>query len=104
MIRGASSKTIVGYQMLGGGKFLDDQTGDRHKAFERAIADGCSYVEVYRADLLDPTWKSAVEFLNKGSLRTSGRKRDEVARVPERSLRSPICVSRFAHKANHRSL
>jgi hypothetical protein len=65
MIRQASSITTVGYQMLGGGKFLDQQTGDRKKAFLRAIEDHCSYVEVYRADLLDPKWREEIEFLAK---------------------------------------
>ncbi len=66
MLRQASTKTVVGYQMLGGGKFLDAQTGNRRLAFERAIADGCSYVEVYRADLKDAKWKEAMVFLARG--------------------------------------
>ena len=66
MIREASKKTIVGYQLLGGGKYLDSETGDRRKAFERAIADRCSYVEVYRSDLLDPKLKEAIQFLADG--------------------------------------
>lgn len=66
MIRESSKKTIVGYQMVGGGQFLDTQTGDRKIAFEHAIEDGCSYVEVYVADLRDPKWKEAMVFLANG--------------------------------------
>ncbi len=66
MLRQASRTTTVGYQMLGGGKFLDQQTGDRRKCFERAIAEGCSYVEVYRQDLADPQWQSAIDLLAGG--------------------------------------
>ncbi len=63
MIRAASTRTVVGYQMLGGGKFLDTQTGDRRAAFENAINDNSSYVEVYKADLMDPTLRSDMVFL-----------------------------------------
>ena len=66
MLSQASRTTTVGYQMLGGGDFLDQKTGDRRKAFDRAIADGCKYVEVYRQDLNDPKWRSAVEYLADG--------------------------------------
>jgi len=66
MLREAARTTTVGYQMLGGGRFLDEQTGDRRKCFERAIGDGCRYVEVYRQDLLDPKWQSAVDYLADG--------------------------------------
>ena len=66
MIRVASTRTVVGYQMLGGGKFLDAQTGDRKTAFQNAIDDNSSYVEVYKADLMDPTLRDDVEFLASG--------------------------------------
>ena len=71
MLRLAAQTTTVGYQMLGGGKFLDQQTGDRRKCFERAIGDGCRYVEIYRQDLLDPKWRSALDYLADG-LHSSG--------------------------------
>ena len=76
MLRLAARTTTVGYQMLGGGRFLDEQTGDRRKCFERAIGDGCRYVEVYRQDLLDPKWQSAVDYLADGlhrNARTSSK-------------------------------
>ncbi|MBV9659399.1 MAG: hypothetical protein JO295_14965 [Verrucomicrobia bacterium] len=66
MLRGASAKTVVGYQMVGGGRFLDAQTGDRRAAFENAIQDHASYVEVYRTDLIDPQWREALQFLARG--------------------------------------
>lgn len=68
MIRAASKRTTTGYQMLGGGKFLDLQTGDRRLAFEHAIHDNCSYLEVYKADLLDPRLRDALIFLANGLL------------------------------------
>ncbi len=66
MIRKAARKTVVGYQMLGGGKFLDAETGNRKIAFEHAIEDGCSYVEVYTADVRNPKWQDAMVFLANG--------------------------------------
>jgi len=63
LLRAASAKTVVGYQMLGGGRFLDAQLGDRKRAFENALQDHVSYVEVYRADLLDPQWKGSLQQL-----------------------------------------
>ncbi len=80
-IREASATTIGGYQMVGGGKFLDKETGDRRKAFERAIEDRCLYVEVYRGDLLDPKWEKAVQFLAEG-LRKNVRDRTIHATQP----------------------
>ena len=71
MLQRAARTTTVGYQMLGGGKFLDRQTGDRRKCFERAIGDGCRYVEVYRPDLLDPKWQSALDYLANELQRTA---------------------------------
>ena len=66
MIRAASGKTTVGYQMLGSANFLDAQTGDRRAAFANAINDHSSYVEVYKADLVDPRLRSDVMFLAGG--------------------------------------
>ncbi len=68
MIRAAATRTVVGYQMLGGGKFLDAQTGDRRTAFEHAIKDHSAYVEVYRADLIDSRLQGAMTFLADGLL------------------------------------
>jgi hypothetical protein len=71
MLRAAAETTTVGYQMLGGGKFLDQETGDRRKCFERAVGDQCKYVEVYREDLRDPKWQAAVEYLAEGLRRNA---------------------------------
>ena len=71
MLRAAAETTTVGYQMLGGGKFLDQDTGDRRKCFERAVGDHCKYVEVYREDLRDPKWQAAVEYLAEGLRRNA---------------------------------
>ncbi len=68
MIRAASGKTTVGYQMLGSVNFLDAQTGDRKMAFENAIGDNSSYVEVYKADLAEPRLKGDMIFLADGLL------------------------------------
>lgn len=66
MIRAASMNTTVGYQMLGGGNFLDAQTGDRRTAAANALNDHSSYVEVYKADLLNPQLPSDMIFLASG--------------------------------------
>ncbi len=63
IIREASVKTIVGYQMLGGKGFLERQTGDRVAAFRHALEDNVSYVEVYGPDVRDPRLRGALEFL-----------------------------------------
>jgi hypothetical protein len=59
----ASSTTIVGYQMVGGKGWLDQQTGDRMVAFRIAIEDHASYVEVYASDVRDAELKGALEYL-----------------------------------------
>ena len=64
IIREASVKTIVGYQMLGGRGFLEKQTGNRLAAFRNAMEDHVSYVEVYASDVRDPTMKSALQSLS----------------------------------------
>lgn len=63
IIREASKKTVVGYQMLGGRGFVDKQTGDRMMAFSNAIEDNVSYVEVYASDVRDPGLKGALQSL-----------------------------------------
>jgi hypothetical protein len=63
ILREASSTTIVGYQMIGGKGWLDQQAGDRMSAFRNAIEDHASYVEVYAADVRDPAQQRALQFL-----------------------------------------
>lgn len=63
IIRDASVKTVVGYQMLGGKGFLEKQTGDRVAAFRHALEDNVSYVEVYAPDVRDSRLRGALEFL-----------------------------------------
>jgi len=72
MLRNASSLTTVGYEMLGSVTRNNEETGDRRKAFERAIEDGCTYVEIFRDDLLVPEHKEAIEFLAEGLKRNAG--------------------------------
>jgi hypothetical protein len=54
IIRAAASKTRVGYQMSGGGGWIAATVGSRSQAFQIAIEDGASYLEVYRGDLTNP--------------------------------------------------
>jgi hypothetical protein len=63
IIRDASSKTMVGYQMIGGKGYLDQQTGDRLIAFRNAKEDYINYMEVYAGDVRDPVHKRAMQFL-----------------------------------------
>jgi hypothetical protein len=63
IIREASGKTIVGYQMVGGKGFLDQQTGDRLTAFRNAVDDRVSYLEVYASDVRDTDHRRALQFL-----------------------------------------
>jgi hypothetical protein len=63
IIREASGKTSVGYQMVGGKGFLDQQTGDRLTAFRNAMEDHANYIEVYAADVRDPVHRRALQFL-----------------------------------------
>ncbi|MBI2569892.1 MAG: beta-galactosidase [Candidatus Schekmanbacteria bacterium] len=51
ILRGAAGRTVVGYQMVGGGGFLEQQTGSRLEALRRATEDHASYLEVYAGDL-----------------------------------------------------
>ena len=53
ILREASKKTIVGYQLLGGIGWLEEEVGDRVKALENAKADHASYVEVHASDFRD---------------------------------------------------
>jgi hypothetical protein len=64
IIREASTKTVVGYQMVGGKGFLERQTGDRWAAFRQAWEDGASYLEVYASDIRDPTQQEALQRLS----------------------------------------
>jgi hypothetical protein len=63
IIRQASAKTVVGYQMVGGKGFLEGQTGDRMQAFRNASEDHVGYLEVYASDVSDPQQKRALQFL-----------------------------------------
>jgi hypothetical protein len=63
ILRQASNTTVVGYQMVGGKGWLDQQAGDRMAAFRIAIEDRASYVEVYAADVRDPAQQRALQFL-----------------------------------------
>ncbi len=63
LLRDASSQTVVGYQMVGGRGWLDQQAGNRMEAFRIAIEDHARYVEVYASDVRDPKLKGALEFL-----------------------------------------
>jgi Beta-galactosidase len=63
IIREASRKTIVGYQMVGGKGFLEGPTGNRMEAFHNALEDHAGYVEVYASDVVDPMQQRALKFL-----------------------------------------
>jgi Beta-galactosidase len=63
IIREASAKTVVGYQLLGGKGFLEQQTGDRLAAFRNALEDHVSYLEVYASDVRDPGQRGALQSL-----------------------------------------
>ena len=63
IIREASAKTIVGYQMLGGKGFYDKETGDRLTAFRNALEDHVSYIEMYASDVRDPNQRRSLQFL-----------------------------------------
>jgi hypothetical protein len=63
IIREASAKTTVGYQMVGGKDHLHERTGDRIAAFRNALEDRVGYVEVYAADVRDPAQQRALQFL-----------------------------------------
>ncbi|MDD5640175.1 MAG: beta-galactosidase [Syntrophales bacterium] len=66
IIRQAAGKTKVGYQMTGGGKWLESKVGDRGKAFRHALEDGASYLEVYHGDLINPALAPAIHSLALG--------------------------------------
>jgi hypothetical protein len=63
ILRDASRKTLVGYQMVGGKDWLHQETGDRKAAFRNALEDRASYVEVYASDIRDPAQRHALEIL-----------------------------------------
>jgi hypothetical protein len=63
ILRAASRKTLVGYQMVGGKDWLPQQTGDRQLAFRKALEDRASYIEVYASDIRDPEQRSALAML-----------------------------------------
>lgn len=71
VIRGASAWTTVGYQMLGGLGWLDEETGDRCVAFKNAREDHASYLEVYSSDIraaeTDAGMMDALRYLATGS-------------------------------------
>ena len=58
-IRTVSPTTRVGYQMLG----VSDSADHLHMAFQVAIEDGASYVEVYGADIVKSENQSALRYL-----------------------------------------
>ena len=61
-IRTVSSLTRVGYQMIGNTTSADDL----QKAFQVAIEDHASYVEVYGPDIVDPANQAALRYLASG--------------------------------------
>jgi hypothetical protein len=63
ILREASTKTVVGYQMIGGKGFLERQIGDRMTALRNALEDQASYVEVYASDVRDPGHSRALQLL-----------------------------------------
>lgn len=63
LLRQAASETRIGYQMVGGTGFLDTQTGDRFTAFQHALEDHASYVEVYAQDVRHPGLRQALHVL-----------------------------------------
>ncbi|MBM4286148.1 MAG: hypothetical protein FJ128_13025 [Deltaproteobacteria bacterium] len=65
-IRQAAASTKVGYQMYGGREWDDEAMGDRQIAFEKGLADGIVYAEVYQGDLQDEHLAAAVSFLAAG--------------------------------------
>jgi hypothetical protein len=69
IIRDASDKTVVGYQMVGGKGLVEKQTGDRLTAFRNALEDHVSYIEVYASDVRDPAQRRALQFLSTQSER-----------------------------------
>lgn len=68
ILREASQKTTVGYQMMGGKNWLDEETGDRGRAFRNAIEDDASYIEVYADDVNDPKLEGLLKQLSAGNL------------------------------------
>jgi hypothetical protein len=64
ILREASAKTTVGYQMVGGKGFRDRQIGDRLTAFLTALEDYASHLEVYASDVRDLGQRGALEFLS----------------------------------------
>lgn len=63
ILREAASQTLIGYQMVGGKGFLENQIGDRMTAFRNALEDRVSYLEIYASDVRDPGLKRGMEFL-----------------------------------------
>jgi len=63
ILREASATTTVGYQMGGTGAAGRIQWP---RAFQRAIEDRCSYLEVFEVDVSDPKRKDDLVFLAKG--------------------------------------
>jgi hypothetical protein len=63
IIRQAALKTKVGYQMTGGGGWIESRVGDRGTAFRYALEDRASYLEVYHGDLTNPSLGEAVHNL-----------------------------------------
>jgi hypothetical protein len=58
-IRHAADTTRVGYQMIGSAPTATSL----QQAFQVAIQDHSSYVEVYGSDVLDPTSVTALRYL-----------------------------------------
>ena len=70
ILREASRKTTVGYQMVGGKGWLDQHIGDRLTAFQNALEDHASYIEIYYSDVRDPGHRATLQLL----LTESGKK------------------------------
>lgn len=66
IIRQAAGKTKVGFQMTGGGGWIESRVGDRGTAFRHALADGASYLEVYHGDLINPALTQTIHSLALG--------------------------------------
>jgi hypothetical protein len=63
IIRKASAKTIVGYQMVGRKGYLEEQTGDRMEAFRNASEDHVGYLEVCASNDSDSEQNRALQLL-----------------------------------------
>lgn len=76
ILRNASQKTIVGYQMLGGKNWIDKDTGNRSAAFRNAVEDNASYIEIYPGDINDKKYKVLLQQLSNDSKEITNGKKD----------------------------